>query len=126
MGARRKDPPSQMQDGAPSRPSIVRRPHALGEEKIDHAHVQRHPHTDGDTRHPDRLGDRMTVDLAANEQPLATGSRVELTKHLYGHVAGAQGAVVRTAVRGQTKVLIRFDDTGYEIAVPPAALKPLA
>lgn len=68
----------------------------------------------------------MTNDLTAEEQPFATGSRVELTKHLYGHVAGAQGVVVRAAVKGQTKVLVRFDDTGYQISVPPEALKPLA
>jgi|GEM_PF-4214039 hypothetical protein len=66
----------------------------------------------------------MTNDLTAEEQPFATGSRVELTKHLYGHVAGAQGVVVRRAAKGETKVLIRFDDTGYQIAVPPEALKP--
>lgn len=68
----------------------------------------------------------MTNDPAAQEQPLATGARVELYRHLYGHVAGAQGVVVRAAVKGQTKVLVRFDDTGYQISVPPEALKPLA
>ena len=36
-GARLNDPPSKMQDGAQSRLSIVGRPHALGEEKIEHA-----------------------------------------------------------------------------------------
>lgn len=68
----------------------------------------------------------MTNHADADEQPFVTGARVQLYKHLYGHVAGAQGVVVRAAVKGQTKVLIRFDNTGYQISVPPEALKPLA
>jgi hypothetical protein len=68
----------------------------------------------------------MTDDAVTDEQPLATGARVQLYKHLYGHVAGAQGVVVRAAVKGQAKVLVRFDDTGYQISVPPEVLRALA
>jgi hypothetical protein len=67
---------------------------------------------------------------ADDEQPPAIGSRVELYKHVYGHVAGAQGVVVRVADNGKrkvkAKVLVRFDDTGYAIFVPCEALKQLA
>lgn len=61
-----------------------------------------------------------------NEQPPAIGSRVELNKHVYGHVAGAQGVVVRGAVKGKGKVLVRFDRTGYRISVPREALEAVA
>ena len=65
----------------------------------------------------------MTNDSIADVQSLGAGSRVELYKHLYGHVAGAQGVVVRRALKGQAKVLVRFDDTGYQISVPFGAFK---
>ena len=55
-------------------------------------------------------------------EPPAIGSRVQLRRHVYGHVAGAQGFVVRGGVKGKGKVLVRFDDTGYQISVPREAL----
>jgi hypothetical protein len=66
-------------------------------------------------------GDVMVDDT----QRPAVGSRVELFRHKYGHVAGAQGVVVRGAAKGKL-VLVRFDDTGYQISVPSEALKSLA
>ncbi len=65
----------------------------------------------------------MTNQPIADEQSLGAGSRVELYKHLYGHAAGAKGVVVRRPLRGQAKVLVRFDDTGYQISVPFGAFK---
>jgi hypothetical protein len=71
--------------------------------------------------------DLMADDLTADDgQPPAIGSRVELHKHVYGHVAGAKGVVVRGAVKGKGTVLVRFDDTGYQISVPRIALKTVA
>jgi hypothetical protein len=68
----------------------------------------------------------MSGDLMVDDtQRPAIGSRVELHKHKYGHVAGAKGVVVRGAPKGN-KVLVRFDDTGYRISVPTEALKALA
>jgi len=67
----------------------------------------------------------MSNVLAADDLQFGTGSRVVLRRQVYGHVAGAQGAVVRAALKGQAKVLVRFDDTGYQISVPPEALKVL-
>jgi hypothetical protein len=64
--------------------------------------------------------------IAHDEQPPAHGARVELHRHVYGHVAGAQGVVVRGAVKGKGNVLVRFDATGYQISVPREALKTLA
>jgi hypothetical protein len=64
--------------------------------------------------------------LTAEEQFPATGSRVELYRHVYGHVAGAQGVVVRGQPKGIGKVLVRFDTTGYQISVPREALKAVA
>jgi hypothetical protein len=74
------------------------------------------------------MSNDVTADelMADNGQPPPTGSRVELHKHVYGHVAGAQGVVVRGAVKGKGNVLVRFDYTGYQISVPRVALKTLA
>ena len=66
-------------------------------------------------------GDLMVDDAQRPE----IGSRVELSKHKYGHAAGARGIVVRGAAKGKL-VLVRFDDTGYQISVPSEALKALA
>jgi hypothetical protein len=69
----------------------------------------------------------MSRDLIADgPQPPAVGSRVQLHEHVYGHVVGAQGVVVRGAVKGKGKVLVRFDDTGYQISVPGDALRAVA
>lgn len=56
------------------------------------------------------------------EQATAIGARVKLTRHVYGHVAGAKGLVVRGGPKREGKVLVRFDDTGYRISVPCNAL----
>jgi hypothetical protein len=74
------------------------------------------------------MSNELTVDelIADDGQPPATGTRVELHKHVYGHVAGAQGVVVRGAVKGKGNVLVRFDATGYQISVPRVALKTVA
>jgi hypothetical protein len=66
-----------------------------------------------------RRGSNMVID----EQFPAAGVRVELYRHLYGHVAGAQGVVVRGQAKGRGKVLVRFDSTGYRISVPREALR---
>ena len=63
--------------------------------------------------------------IVDDTQRPAIGSRVELSKHKYGHVAGARGVVVRGAAKGKL-VLVRFDDTGYQISGPRAALKKIA
>jgi hypothetical protein len=68
---------------------------------------------------PDRIGGELIAD---DGQTPAAGSRVELNKHVFGHVAGAQGVVVRGAVKGKGMVLVRFDLTGYRISVPREAL----
>jgi hypothetical protein len=70
--------------------------------------------------------DRITGDMTADDQPPAIGTRVELNKHVYGHVAGAQGVVVRGAVKGKGRVLVRFDHTGFRISVPREALDAVA
>jgi hypothetical protein len=61
----------------------------------------------------DLMADDMTAD---GGEPPAIGARVELHKHVYGHVAGAKGVVVRGAVKGT--VLVRFDDTGIRSRCP--------
>ena len=71
--------------------------------------------------------DRISGDLTTEDGlPPAPGSRVELNKHVFGHVAGAQGIVVRGAVKGKGRVLVRFDHTGYRISVPREALDAIA
>jgi hypothetical protein len=71
----------------------------------------------------------MSRDLTAHDrisdakQPPLIGARVQLNRHVYGHVVGARGIVVRGPIR-KGKVLVRFDDTGYQISVPYEALGP--
>jgi hypothetical protein len=73
-----------------------------------------------------RRRSNMSGDLMVDDTQRPTvGSRVELSQHKYGHVAGAQGVVVRGAPKGNL-VLVCFDDTGYRISVPREALKSLA
>lgn len=68
-------------------------------------------------------GDLTVHDLMTDDkQPPPIGTRVQLNRHVYGHVAGAQGVVLRGGPKRKGKVLVRFDDTGYQISVPCDAL----
>lgn len=68
-------------------------------------------------------GDLTVHDLLTDDkQPPPIGARVQLNRHVYGHVAGAQGVVLRGGPKRKGKVLVRFDDTGYQISVPCDAL----
>jgi hypothetical protein len=64
--------------------------------------------------------------MGDDKQHPAIGSRVQLNRHVYGHRVGAQGVVLRGPRAGNVKVLVRFDDTGYQILVPREALKAVA
>lgn len=68
----------------------------------------------------------MSNDLLATDEQFATGSKVELDRHVYGHVAGAKGVIVPGQAKGGGKVLVRFDTTGYQISVPREALSVVA
>ena len=65
-------------------------------------------------------GDLTVNDLTTDDkQPPPIGARVQLNRHVYGYLAGAQGGVVRGGPIRKGKVLVLFDGTAIRSPCPP-------